>query len=98
MQTVEALNEVSCMPGEHMIVCDNDVLIRRTAERALNVIREQQAEIDRLKGEKEKAVVKTKEQIVKYDKQALESNYVLGVGNGLRYALEIFTGNGGAQE
>lgn len=56
MQTVEALNEVSCMPGEHMIVCDNDVLIRRTAERAINVIREQQAEIERLKRHKQNRV------------------------------------------
>lgn len=97
MQTVEALNEVSCMPCENMIVFDNDVLIRRTAEMAINVIREQQAEIERLKEEKERAIRDIDLYIADAESDAKTpprtgKGYSVGLGYGLLIAKEILQG------
>ena len=46
---IEDLENVSNMSGDEMIRNDNDIFIRITAENAIELLKEQQAEIEALK-------------------------------------------------
>lgn len=42
---LEDLEKVSNMPGDKMVRNDNDIFIRRTAENAIELLKEQEADI-----------------------------------------------------
>ena len=92
-EVINGLDEITGYSCEQMSLFDNDVFIRGMAQRAIELLKEQQAEIDRLKSEKEKAIIEIESRIEearnKDARSESEGVYLHGRVFGLKDAISI---------